>query len=151
MNIKRIQFGNTFFETLYGFSKLERDFCKTAGVYYGQPRILTVLSDHEGLSLSELSPICGIGLPSLSVSLRNMQKSGLIQKVGVGKRQRVFLTEDGRTRAMRFHQEMEKFYELAMEQLGNERTERLYADLESFAKIISDYAEQYELANGWKE
>ena len=79
MPISRYDFGGLVFAVTRDFARLERNFCKVAGLYQGQPRILTILKANEGVTLSELSPLCGIGLPSLSVSLRTLQKSSLIR------------------------------------------------------------------------
>lgn len=144
MSLKRMEFGNKLFETIYGFSRLERAFCRTAGVYYGQPRILTVLSDHEGKTLSELSPICGIGLSSLCVSLRNLQKSNLVFKVGKGKSQRVYLTDTGKEKALRFHQEIEAYYAACLDHLGEEKSRQLFELLSQFSGFTAQYLEKYE-------
>ena len=92
MAVVRYDFGGLVFSMTYDFGRLERNFCKVAGIYQGQPRILTILKENEGVTLSELSPLCNIGMPSLSVSLRNLQKSGLVRKDGTGKNQKLYLT-----------------------------------------------------------
>ena len=85
MSIIRYEFGGLVFSVTYDFARLERNFCKVAGLYQGQPRILTILKENEGVTLSALSQLCSIGMPSLSVSVRNLQKSGLLRKEGTGK------------------------------------------------------------------
>ena len=103
MPITRFDFGGLIFTVTRDFARLERNFCKVVGLYQGQPRILTILKSNEGVTLSELSPLCSIGLPSLSVSLRNLQKSGMIRKEGAGKNQRIYLTDLGQDHARAFH------------------------------------------------
>ena len=66
MPISRYDFGGLVFAVTRDFARLERNFCKVAGLYQGQPRILTILKTNEGVTLSELSPLCGIGLPTAS-------------------------------------------------------------------------------------
>lgn len=151
MPISRYDFGGLVFTVTRDFARLERNFCKVAGLYQGQPRILTILKSNEGATLSELSPLCGIGLPSLSVSLRNLQKSGLIRKEGTGKNQKLYLTELGEQRAMAFHQEIDSFFSQYLGSLDPEGVEAFGNALGSFDGFISDFNDQYELRHGWKK
>ena len=151
MPISRYDFGGLVFTVTRDFARLERNFCKVAGLYQGQPRILTILKTNEGVTLSELSPLCGIGLPSLSVSLRNLQKSGLIRKEGTGKNQKLYLTELGKQRALAFHQEIDSFFNRYLDSLGPKETEAFGNALSAFDSFISDFNDQYELHHGWKK
>ena len=151
MPISRYDFGGLVFTVTRDFARIERNFCKVAGLYQGQPRILTILKSNEGVTLSELSPLCGIGLPSLSVSLRNLQKSGLIRKEGTGKNQKLYLTEQGHQRAMIFHQEIDRFFTQYFSTLGPQGAEAFGGALSSFDSFITDFNDQYELQHGWKK
>lgn len=151
MPISRYDFGGLVFTVTRDFARMERNFCKVAGLYQGQPRILTILKSNEGVTLSELSPLCGIGLPSLSVSLRNLQKSGLIRKEGAGKNQKLYLTELGHQCAMIFHQEIDSFFTQYFSTLGPQGAEAFGSALQSFDKFIEDFNDQYELRHGWKK
>lgn len=151
MPISRYDFGGLVFTVTRDFTRMERNFCKVAGLYQGQPRILTILKSNEGVTLSELSPLCGIGLPSLSVSLRNLQKSGLIRKEGTGKNQKLYLTELGHQCAMIFHQEIDSFFTQYFSTLGPQGAEAFGSSLSSFDKFIEDFNDQYELRHGWKK
>ena len=168
MPISRYDFGGLVFTVTRDFARMERNFCKVAGLYQGQPRILTILKSNEGVTLSELSPLCGIGLPSLSVSLRNLQKngqtgqslsvslrnlqkSGLIRKEGTGKNQKLYLTELGHQCAMIFHQEIDSFFTQYFSTLGPQGAEAFGSALQSFDKFIEDFNDQYELRHGWKK
>lgn len=151
MPISRYDFGGLVFTVTRDFARMERNFCKVAGLYQGQPRILTILKYNEGVTLSELSPLCGIGLPSLSVSLRNLQKSGLIRKEGTGKNQKLYLTELGHQCAMIFHQEIDSFFTQYFSTLGPQGAEAFGSALQSFDKFIEDFNDQYELRHGWKK
>lgn len=151
MPISRYDFGGLVFTVTRDFARMERNFCKVAGLYQGQPRILTILKSNEGVTLSELSPLCGIGLPSLSVSLRNLQKSGLIRKEGTGKNQKLYLTELGHQCAMIFHQEIDSFFTQYFSTLGPQGAEAFGSSLSSFDKFIADFNDQYELCHGWKK
>ena len=151
MPISRYDFGGLVFTVTRDFARMERNFCKVAGLYQGQPRILTILKSNEGVTLSELSPLCGIGLPSLSVSLRNLQKSGLIRKEGTGKNQKLYLAELGHQCAMIFHQEIDSFFTQYFSTLGLQGAEAFGSSLQSFDKFIADFNDQYELRHGWKK
>lgn len=151
MAVVRYDFGGLVFSTTYAFSRLERNFCKVAGIYQGQPRILTILKENEGITLSELSPLCNIGMPSLSVSLRNMQKSGLIRKEGTGKNQKLFLTDVGREKALMFHVQIDSFYKEFLEHLGPEASQQLNDSLQSFYVYLVSYNHAFEEDHGWKK
>lgn len=151
MPISRYDFGGLVFTVTRDFARLERNFCKVAGLYQGQPRILTILKTNEGVTLSELSPLCGIGLPSLSVSLRNLQKSGLIRKEGTGKNQKLYLTDLGHQRALAFHQEIDSFFSQYLSSLGPQGAEAFGSALSSFDGFITAFNDQYELCHGWKK
>lgn len=151
MAVERIKFGSLVFATTYDFNRLERNFCKVAGLYQGQPRILTILNQNEGVTLSELSPLCNIGMPSLSVSLRNMQKSGLVRKEGSGKNQKLFLTDTGKERAQLFHEQIDGFYLEFLETLGPEASRQLSESMESFDQYLRGYNQRFEESHGWKK
>lgn len=151
MAVVRYDFGGMVFSTTYDFSRLERNICKVAGIYQGQPRILTILKENEGVTLSELSPLCNIGMPSLSVSLRNLQKSGLVRKDGTGKNQKLYLTDTGREKAQIFHELIDSFYKEFLEKLGPEASEQLNESLTTFDNYLKEYNEQFEAQHGWKK
>lgn len=150
MAVVRYAFGGLVFAMTYDFSRLERNFCKIAKLYPGQPRILTILKEHSGITLSELSPLCNIGLPSLSVSVRNLQKCGLIHKEGSGKSQRLFLTATGQSRALAFHEQIDAFYTEFLNSLGPEASERVQRSFQIFDSYIKDFNHKFEKQHGWK-
>ncbi len=151
MAVIRYNFGGLVFRAVYDFGRLERNICKVAGLYQGQPLILTILKENEGVTLSELSPLCSIGLPSLSVSIRNMQKSGLITKSGTGKNQKLFLTDTGREKALIFHQEIDQFYADFLDHLGPEQAQQLNDSMQCFDDYLRSFNEDYEARHGWKK
>lgn len=144
MPLSRYEFGGLVFNMTYDFSKLERNFCKAAEIYPGQPRILTILKENEGVTLSALSGLCNIGMPSLSVSVRNMQKSGLIRKEGAGKRQRLYLTDTGRVKALCFHEQIDSFYQDLLRDLGEQDAETIYKSFQRFDEYIKHYNQLLE-------
>ncbi len=144
MAVNRYEFGGLVFALTYDFSRLERNFCKQAELYPGQPRILTILQENEGVSLSALSPLCNIGMPSLSVSVRNLQKSGLVRKEGTGKRQRLYLTETGRERALRFHEQIDAFYKQMLDGFGDSDWDAIYHAFSRFDEYIKAFNQRFE-------
>lgn len=149
MAVVRYDFGGLVFSVTYDFSRLERNFCKIAGLYPGQPRILTILKENEGVTLSELSPLCNIGMPSLSVSVRNLQKSGLVRKEGTGKNQKLYLTETGRERAWAFHLQIDAFYADFLEYMGDQDSEQFNKALQQFDDYIKRFNKRFEDEHGW--
>lgn len=123
MAVDRFDFGGLIFNMTYEFSKVQRAVSRRAGLYSGQPRVLTMLQKHEGCTLSELSDYCGIGMASLSVSIRNLEKSGLIRKENHGndgRIQKLYLTDAGELKAMAFHREIDAFYEGLLDSMSGE-------------------------------
>ena len=151
MSIIRYDFGGLVFSMTYDFARLERNFCKVAGLYQGQPRILTILKENEGVTLSNLSLLCNIGMPSLSVSVRNLQKSGLIRKEGTGKNQKLFLTDTGRSRALTFHEQIDAFYAELLDSLGPEKSQALNDSFAAFDQYIKDFNKHFEQERGWEK
>ena len=139
MPIDRYEFGGLFFSLVYQHSRLERAMSRESGLYSGQPRVLTILKDNEGCTLSELSERCGIGLPSLSVSVRNMERGGLIRKVASksdNRAQTLFLTDTGLAKARRFHELIDSFYSRLIDGLGEEGSLRARDTLERLVAFI---------------
>lgn len=61
----------------YAMHKMLRD----SGVYFGQPPVLDYLSEHGECSQKELSDGINVSPASVAVSVKRMQKSGLITKI----------------------------------------------------------------------
>ena len=149
MAIERKDFGGLMFAVTYGFTRLQRNLSRRAGLYNGQPRVLTILMEQGSCTLKELSALCDIGMPSLSVSVRNMEKNGLILREGSARSRTLRLTETGRARALAFHEEIDAFYTGLLAELGEADTEQLYAllkRLEASLSRFNDAAEQAEAA-----
>ncbi|NLB35966.1 MAG: winged helix-turn-helix transcriptional regulator [Clostridiales bacterium] len=56
--------------------------CKTVpqGVYFGQPPILEYLNSHESCTQRELADYLMVSPPSVTMSIKRMQKAGLVEK-----------------------------------------------------------------------
>ncbi len=140
MAMNRIALGSLIFNTHYNYNHLERQIlCRKSKLYSGQPRILTILSSNEGCTLKELSAMCHIGMPSLSVSVRNMEKTGLVRKGSGLRNQQLFLTEEGHRRALLFHEEIDRFYKAYVDSVGEERSQVLFDALLEYNQFIEAY------------
>lgn len=143
--MNRIEFGSLIFSMMYEFSKMERKMSSNAGLYSGQPRVLTILKFNEGCTLSELSEICGIGMPSLSVSVRNMEKSGLLRREisgSDGRVQKIYLTDEGYQRAQMFHDEIDAFYTDFLATLSQQEIDELAKHLMLMKDTFAGYSEK---------
>ena len=137
MATNRIALGSLLFNTHYNYNHLERQiFCKKANLYSGQPRVFTSLF-RQLLTASTLT--LPVMMPSLSVSVRNMEKSGLIRKGSGLRNQQLFLTELGEERAMIFHKEIDDFYKAYIEAVGEESSQALFDSLLKYNQFIETY------------
>ena len=82
------------FDVYYSYRRMERALCQRAGLYPGQAHILSALSAHEGCSVKELTELCGLGIASVSVSVRGMEEQGLVRKGGGKHGRPLYLTGD---------------------------------------------------------
>ncbi|MBP2650596.1 MAG: hypothetical protein H6Q74_1421 [Firmicutes bacterium] len=145
MPVDRYEFGGLLFSVVFEFSKIQRYLSNNAGLYSGQPRVLTILKDNEGCTLSELSQLCGIGMPSLSVSVRNMEKNGLIYKQtdeNGNWMQNLYLTKSGWEKAMIFHEQIDQFYKEFLDSLDEDGAEQLNENL----LRMKEYFREFNLA-----
>lgn len=79
---------------------------KDSEVYFGQPPILDYLMQNGTCTQSALAKALNVSAPSMAVSLRRMQKSGLIEKVADATDLRcnqISLTEKGRMQREKVH------------------------------------------------
>ena len=141
MSVDRYDFGGLLFSFTYKYNRLLRKFCSDSGLYLGQPRILALLRDNPGCTLSELSELAGVGMPSLSVSIRNMKKSGLI-RYGDDAHTRgreMFLTEEGLSKSDNFNREFDAFLSSFLSELGDDRAGVFSSELSNMQSFISRY------------
>lgn len=121
----RHEFGDVLFRFTYEYNRLMRKMSSESGLYNGQQRILTQLSEEPGCTLSMLSRRTGVGMPSLSVSVRNMKKAGFIRNDGKknARSHGLYLTESGAEKAKKFHENFDSFLAGYLEHLGDEKSE----------------------------
>ena len=136
----RYAFGGVMFSFFYEYERLMRHLSSKAGLYSGQPRIITVMHEHPGCTLSELSELIGVGMPSLSVSVRNMQKSGLVTMEGDrAKGRRLYLTREGLKKAEAFDDIFDEFLQRFVDAIGEENEETVDAQMRRMVDIIRGY------------
>lgn len=114
MQTQKFEYGDTFFSFMNEFDKMERLICQKTSLYSGQPRILTVLMTEEGISLKKLAELTKLGMPSLSVSVRNLEKAHFVYKEAVPNDNRtslIYLTAEGRRQAENFHKLIHGFFQ----------------------------------------
>lgn len=113
MQSSKHNFEDIFFSFMLEYGRLERLMCERSGLYSGQPRVLTTLMSGDGITLKELAYRTGLGPSSLSVSVRNMEKSGLLRKEvtpGDHRTCLIYLTEKGYGHAALFHQLIQTYF-----------------------------------------
>ena len=133
--------GTALFNFASAQARLMRKFSNDAGLFSGQPRVLTILTDKGGCTLSELSELTGTGMPSLSVSVRNMKKNGLIADDGKRSRnKRLCPTEEGVEKATAFHEEYDAFIAGLEAHFGAERIAEIADTLSEMAEFFADAA-----------
>ena len=145
MSPGKFDFGDTFYSFIYEFYKLERLMCEQSGLYSGQSRILTTLMTEDGITLKELARRAKLGSSSLSVSIRNMEKSGLAQKKILPDDHRIcliYLTDKGRSHAYSFHQLIHTYFSELSSSFETNMPASLEEVLERFLNITDSYYEQ---------
>lgn len=98
------------------------------GIYPGQPPFLFLLGKQEGLSQKELAKILQITPATLAVTVKRMEKAGLVTRKQDEKDQRVFrvyLTEEGKEKVQKAKEIMGNVEEDCFGKLSEEEKEQL--------------------------
>ncbi len=138
MQFDKMKFGARLFTFFYEYDHMMRQFCNKVGLYSGQPRILTAMLNNPGRTLSELSSMIGVGLPSLSVSIRSLKKAGLVRDNGAGRNRALYLTEEGMKKAAMFHEEFDAFINSFIDSIGDERAEVFDTELVNMTSFMKE-------------
>ena len=140
----RYAFGGVIFSFFYEYDRLMRRLSTKSGLYSGQPRVITVMQAHPGCTLSELAEMIGVGMPSLSVSVRNMRKSGLIRTDGDKlKGRKLYLTEEGMKKAEAFDNIFDEFLQGFVDDLGAENEDVIDGQLRNMVNVLHEYNVRY--------
>lgn len=137
--------GEIFFSFILEYDKLERLICERSGLYSGQPRVLTTLRAGDGITLKELAYRTRLGPSSLSVSVRNMEKAGLVRKEASPDDHRtclIYLTEKGHEHAYLFRQLIRAYFSELNSSFEADMPVNLENTLERLLDITGSYYEQ---------
>ncbi len=106
------------FPTVNYLSKIGRDNFRSVlsenGVFQGQEEILFLIMFKEGLKPSEIAKYLHTSLASISVSLKRLEKQGLLQRVDDEKDARIshiYLNEKGRAALTDIHKNLQAYQE----------------------------------------
>lgn len=119
-------------------------------IHPGQPPILKLLMEKDGRSQCELACIIGVSRASLGVSLRRMEKAGLITRTPDEKDSRynmVYLTDEGRAMA---HKSDEALTTLTAAKLRGFSEEEIEQMLSYFDRIRQNLGELQDELDGRK-
>lgn len=101
----------TIIHTMATVSTVHRSFvskaANSAGLYFGQPPLLEYVREHPGCTQNELCEIMHVSAPSVAVSVKRLERSGLIEKKPDNddmRRNMLFITADGELALDRFHE-----------------------------------------------
>lgn len=147
MDSDRLSFGDSFFSFIYEFDKLERLISKKTNLYSGQPRILTILMTEDGITLKELANRTHLGMPSLSVSIKNMEKSGLVYKIpdpDDSRTSHIYLTEKGQSYGEAFHHLIHAYFLKLEEAFQSNSPDNLEDIIKQFLDTTTSYYNQIQ-------
>ena len=108
----------------YNFQKFS-----AIGLTTGQPKVLSILYDHEGYSQTELASLCSVEPATMTSLLSRMEKNGLIYRQAYnganGKRAHaVYLTEQGKRAATSVRKISEESDTIALSALNDDEKEK---------------------------
>lgn len=98
------------------------------GVYFGQPPILEYLSKNESCTQKELADHLSVSPPSVAMSIKRMQKAGLVDKSADSsdlRYNRISLTEKGREMSVCCQKEFHKIDSRMFEGFSEPEIEQL--------------------------
>lgn len=101
---------------------------RSFGIHPGQMPVLGLISDREGLSLREIADILHIKPPTVTVSVKRLEKSGFICKRADDKDQRIsriYMTEAGKNLNQELRQALEENERILTNGFSGEEQEQL--------------------------
>lgn len=99
------------------------------GVYPGQPPLLMILMNKDGLSQKQIAEKLMIKPATVNVMIKRMEKSGLVEKRQDSedlRTSRIFLTEKGRELSKKLHELHKKGAQEYLENFSKEEKETIY-------------------------
>lgn len=115
-----------------------RRFCvqnaiKDSKVFFGQPPILDYLIEHGQSTQADIASALGVSPASMAVSVKRMQKSGLIEKVSDENDLRcnkITITDFGRKEQQKVHRSFDKIDKTAYDGFSEKELEQLNSYIE---------------------
>lgn len=114
---------------------------KDSKVYFGQPPILDYLFEHGSCTQNELAAAMSVSPASMAVSVKRMQKSGLVQKVNDEKDMRcnkITITEFGKNQVNEIHSRLEIIDKKTYAGFSEEELCQLKSYIDRINKNLSD-------------
>ena len=140
---------NDIRENFHSFNMLRRSIIDKrfnySGIYFGQPPILEYLNENDGATQREIADFLNISAASVAVSVKRMEKSGLLMRVcdsHDARRNNLKLTDEGRRRLQFAHSTFEEIDEITFKGFSTEELNALGSFLcrmsENLQKSISE-------------
>lgn len=114
---------------------------KDSKVYFGQPPILDYLFEHGSCTQNEIAAAMSVSPASMAVSIKRMQKSGLVQKVNDEKDMRcnkITITEFGKKQVAELHSRFDEIDEKTYSGFTEEELIQLKSYIDRINKNLSD-------------
>lgn len=114
---------------------------KDSKVYFGQPPVLEYLVTHGQSTQAELAAAMGVSPASMAVSVKRMQKNGLVEKVGDEndlRRNKISITEFGRQELAKVHSAFDEIARKTYDGFSEKELGELQGYLERINKNLSD-------------
>ena len=116
-------------------------------IHPGQPPILKLLMEKDGRSQCVLACIIGVSRASLGVSLRRMEKAGLITRTPDEKDSRynmVYLTEEGRAMAHKSDEALTTLTAAKLRGFSEEEIEQMLSYFDRIRQNLSDLQDELD-------
>lgn len=113
---------------------------KDSGVYFGQPPILDFLEKNGECTQNELAKALGVSPASIAVSVKRMQKNGVVEKTADGndlRCNRISLTEKGRELTTEMHRKFDLIDKMMFAGFDNEELVQLKMYLDRICNNLS--------------
>lgn len=117
---------------------------RDGGIYFGQPPILEYLNENPYATQKEIADHLGISPPSVAVSVKRMEKSGLLMRVcdkNDARRNNLQLTEKGRELLDFTHSTFDRIDDITFEGFTDEEITVLEDFLKRMNKNLSSAAD----------
>ncbi len=114
---------------------------KNSKVYFGQPPILDYLSEHGSCTQNELASAMNVSPASMAVSVKRMQKSGLVQKLSDENDMRcnkITITDFGKNQIEEIHSLFDEIDEKIFSGFSDEELSTLKSYIDRINGNLSD-------------